>query len=93
MIAIAEVDGASARFGSTFIKLVTTVHRNLQTRVDARRRLLACQSLDPRFAKDIGLSPESLDWECSRAPWVRMSDATAVPDLLADGVHVPNGTL
>lgn len=34
----------------------------------ARRRLLHCLALDPRFARDIGLTPEEVAAEC-RAPF------------------------
>jgi uncharacterized protein YjiS (DUF1127 family) len=36
----------------------------------ARRRLQSCASLDPRLAKDIGLSPEEIEMECSAPFWV-----------------------
>ena len=41
----------------------------LATGMRERRKMHAYQSLDPRFAKDIGMSPRSLEWECDRAPW------------------------
>ncbi len=40
----------------------------LLNRIQARRRLQVYQSLDRRFAKDIGQSPETLDWQCARSP-------------------------
>ncbi len=34
-----------------------------------RRRLLRCQGLDPRFAKDIALSPAEIAAECAQPFW------------------------
>jgi hypothetical protein len=39
------------------------------SRSGERRRLSAWQSLDPRFARDIGLTAEMLDWESRKSPW------------------------
>ncbi len=34
-----------------------------------RRRLLRCQGLDPRFARDIALSPTEIAAECAQPFW------------------------
>ena len=35
-----------------------------------RQQLVRCQALDPRFARDIGLSPEAIAMEAERPFWI-----------------------
>jgi len=44
----------------------------------ARRELRRCASLDPRFARDIGLTPDELAMVCAAPPWRRTPSGQSI---------------
>jgi hypothetical protein len=50
----------------------------------ARRRLRQCASLDPRFPKDIGLTPGELAMLCAAPPWRSVMRPAAALAAAAD---------
>ena len=65
----ATITIAPIRFVSVGFKRIKMLLGTFQARIAARRRLSSYQSLDARFARDIGTTPDALDWECQQLPW------------------------
>ena len=53
-------------------RLLSTVAGWLENQ-KARCTLFRSAALDPRFAADIGLTPDEIEWECSAPFWVAIS--------------------
>jgi hypothetical protein len=56
-------------FGSGRLEALWLWIRRARKRASDRRALLKYQSIDPRFANDIGLSAEVVEWEARQPFW------------------------
>jgi uncharacterized protein YjiS (DUF1127 family) len=55
------------------IRLSRAVLGDWRENAATRRRLRRCASLDPRFVKDIGLTPCEIVMACRAPPWVKVA--------------------